>query len=355
MQSLVDETLMKAVSRNASDVHFTVGLPPQMRIDGEWGPYGDSKLSADQCEQIALVLLGRERMDRFRVRKDIDCSYSVGGVGRFRANVFLQRGSVGAAVRVLPYQVPGFDELGLPEKTMQRLCGEPNGIVLACGPTGSGKSTTLASMVSYINRTQTRHIVTIEDPIEFLHQHEMSIVEQREVGADTNTFADAMKYVLRQSPDVVLVGEIRDPESVRTALMIAETGHLVLSTLHCGEVAQGLSRLTDMFPGEQQREIRVSLSLVLRCMMAQQLLPGQKQRRRVLAYEMMLVNAAIRNLIREGKFQQVYTQLETRKDVGMRTMNASLAALLRQGEISRDTALARSPDIQELQTLMGHT
>jgi twitching motility protein PilT len=261
---------------------------------------------------------------------------------------------MGVAVRILPYSVPGFEALGLPGQVMRDLCGMPNGIVLICGPTGSGKSTTLAAMVSYINSTCVRHIVTIEDPIEFLHQHQKSIVDQREVGSDTDTFADAMRHVLRQSPDVVLVGEIRDPETVQTALMIAETGHLVLSTIHTGEASQGLSRVVDMFPSDQEREIRVSLSLVLRAMIIQQLLPGLKERRRVLACEVMLVNPAIRNLIREGKFEHVYSQIQTRHDIGMRTMNASLAQLWREGEISPDVALAKSANVPELKALMEH-
>ena len=300
MEAAFDDVLADAVRQNASDVHCTVGLPVQVRVHGRWHNYDGVVLSAEDCQQVARHFLGPERMDEFMTRKEWDLSYSVSGLGRFRVNVFVQRGSVGVAVRVLPYGVLDFAELGLPPDILRNLCDVPHGMVLTCGPTGSGKSTTLAAMVSYINRTRKSHIVTIEDPIEFLHHHEESIVDQREVGTDTGSFAAAMRHVLRQSPDVVLVGEIRDRDSVRTALMIAETGHLVLSSIHTGEATQGLSRLTDMFPPDQQREIRVSLSLVLRGMIVQQLLPGLKQRPRVLATEVMLVNPAIRNLIRPG-------------------------------------------------------
>ena len=351
----MDEILTEGVKRKASDVHFTAGIPPQVRVDGEWRPYADTVLSAADCAVVALKLLGEKRMTEFLVKKECDVSYSIPGVGRFRVNVFLQRSSIGAAVRILPYTVLDFEGLGLPGKVVRELCEMPNGMVLICGPTGSGKSTTLAAMIQHINTNRREHIVTIEDPIEFLHQHNKSIVDQREVGADTDSFADAMRHVLRQSPDVVLVGEIRDPESVHTALMIAETGHLVFSTIHSGEAAQGLSRLVDMFPSDQEREIRVSLSLVLRAMIVQQLLPGLKERRRVLACEVMLVDAAIRSLIREGKFEHVYSQIQTRHDVGMRTMNSSLMSLWRAGEISGDLALAKSANVKELKALMEHS
>jgi len=350
----LDGLLARAVAMKASDVHFTVGLPPQVRVDGLWRPVGQAPLLGADCEDVARHFLGDERLEAFRREKEWDLSYSIDGVGRFRVNVFYQRGSIGVAVRVLPYEVPGFRELGLPVATLERLCGLPHGIVLICGATGSGKSTTLAAMVSYINDHFSRHIVTIEDPIEFLHPHRKCIVDQREIGADTPSFASAMRHVLRQSPDVVLVGEIRDPESVRAALMIAETGHLLLTTIHTGEVAQGLSRLVDMFPPEQEREIRVSLSLVLQGMLVQQLLPGQKERSRVLATEVMIVNPAIRSLVREGKFEQVYNQIQTRKDLGMHTMNSSLLRLWREGEILPETALAKSPNAKDLRSLMEH-
>jgi len=352
----LDDILAEAVRRGASDVHVTVGVPVQLRIEGDWCSYDDERLTPPDCEDIAAGILGDGRLAELARAKDLDLSYSVPSVGRFRVNIFYQRGSVGVAIRVLPFRIPEFRELGLPVETMRQLCVAPNGLVLVCGPTGSGKSTTLAAMVDYINRTEKRHIVTIEDPIEFLHDHKRSLVDQREVGTDTCSFLDAMKHVLRQSPDVVLVGEIRDPDTVRTSLMLAETGHLVLSTIHTGEVTQGLSRLCDMFSAEQQQEIRVSLSLVLRGMIVQQLLPTAiDDRRRVLAEEVMLPNAAVRHLIREGKFQQVYSELQTRQDAGMRTMNMSLLQLWRAGKIARQTALDKSQNPLELGSLMEHT
>lgn len=351
MRSELTDILKAAVERRASDVHFTAGIPPQMRVDGEWLDNPGNVLSPADCKDVALQFLGDERMRVFLEQQEHDSSHSIKGVGRFRVNVFFQRGSVGVAVRVLPYEIPEFNSLGLPESTMADLCELPHGLVLVCGPTGSGKSTTLASMVSHINRHFKRHIVTIEDPVEYMHRHVRSIVEQREIGSDSASFAAAMRHVLRQSPDVVLVGEIRDAESVRTALMIAETGHLMLTTIHTGEVAQGLSRIVDMFPSHQLRDVRVSLSLVLRGMLVQQLLPGLK-RRRVLACEIMLSNPAMCNLIREGKFEQIHTQIHTRRESGMMTMNGALAQLCLAGEISEETALSKSTNVQELKALL---
>ena len=355
MTSDPDEILAWAATRGASDVHFTVGLPPQVRLGGDWTSYDDEELSAEQCSRVAAHVLGEERMAELPGKKEFDLCYSLAERGRFRVNVFIQMGSVGVAVRVLPGRIPSFDELGLPAATMRDLCKTPNGIVLVSGPTGSGKSTTLASMIAYINETSKRHIITIEDPVEFVHEHRKSIVDQREVGGDTNSFAMAMRHVLRQSPDVVLIGEIRDAETLRTALLVAETGHLVLSSIHTGEATQGLSRIVDMFPHDQESEVRLTLSLVLRAMIVQHLLPGLKDRRRVLACEVLLTNAAIRNLIREAKFEQIYSQMHTRQREGMRTMNSSLLQLWRAGEISRETALAVSTNVNELLALVEHT
>ena len=348
----VDAVLTLAAREEASDAHFTVGMPPSLRRDGDWVPLKADALTPDDCQAVALHLLGERRFAEFDEAKEFDLSYTISGVARYRVNAFFQRGSVGVAARVLPYAIPRFEDLGLPVETMKELTSAPNGIVLVCGSTGSGKSTTLAAMVSHINRNFKKHVVTIEDPVEFVHAHDRSIVDQREVGVDTTNFAEAMRHVLRQSPDVVLVGEIRDPETVQTAMMIAETGHLVLSTIHSGDVIQGLSRLVDIFPEGQRSEIRVSLSLVLRGMVVQQLLPCLETRQRVLAYELMLSNAAIRNLIREGKFEQVYNQLHTGQGIGMRTMNTSLFDLWRAGKISREIALLRSPAPSELTALM---
>jgi twitching motility protein PilT len=350
----LDDILTRAVRSKASDVHLTVGLPVQVRIFGEWQSFGETVMKLADCESTTRSMLGERRFSEFLTRKECDMSHSISHVGRFRVNAFVQRGSMALAIRVLPFEVPSFEQLGLPIKTMRELSETNYGIVLICGATGTGKSTTLAAMISHINRTRKRHIITIEDPIEFLHNHQKSIVDQREVEMDTSDFSIAMRQVLRQSPDVVLVGEIRDRESVQTALMIAETGHLVLSSIHSGEVTQGLSRIIDMFPSDQEREVRVSLSLVMRGMLVQQLLPGLRERPRVLAYELMTVNPAVRSLIREGKFEQVYSQMQMGKDQGMCTMNASLVRLWKAGEISAEVALAKTPNTQELKALMEH-
>jgi twitching motility protein PilT len=278
----------------------------------------------------------------------------VPGCGRFRVNLFFQRGSVGAACRSLPVDIPSFDDLGLPEERMEKLSDLPHGLVLVCGPTGSGKSTTLAAMIGHINRSRRAHIVTIEDPIEFLHRHGTSIVDQREVGLDTRSFTEAMRHVLRQSPDVVLIGEIRDAETVRTAVMLAETGHLVLSSLHSAEASQVFSRMTDIFPPEQQDEIRVSLAAVLRAVIVQTLLPcsgGAAERAQVLACEVLLGNAAIQASVRQGRFEQIHGQMQTMQQEGMVTMNQALVDLVRRGLITRETALARSPRVREFEQM----
>lgn len=348
----VDAILTQATKGLASDAHFTVGLPAHVRVDGEWVSLNDTKLSDVDCESVAKALLGEARFGEFLDENEADISYSIKGVGRFRVNVFRQRGSIGVAARVLPYEVPAFEKLGLPADKMKELASIPNGMVLVCGATGSGKSTTLAAMIAHINKTEARHIVTVEDPVEFMHPHQKSIVDQREVGVDTRSFAEAMRRVLRQTPDVVLVGEIRDPETVSTALMIAETGHLLLSTIHAADVMQGLSRMVDIFPEGQRNEVRMSLSLVLRGMIVQQLLPGLRRQRRVLAYEFLLINSAVKNLIREGKFEQVYNQIHTGHELGMRTMNSSLFRLWRSGDISEEMAMLKSPLPVELKSLM---
>jgi twitching motility protein PilT len=350
----MDALLAHAKQLDASDVHFTAGLPVQIRVRGAWQNLGDVRLAAADCEVVGQALCrSQEAWERFRKEQEYDTAYSIAGVGRFRVNLFFQRGSVGAACRSLPIDIPYFEDLGLPEERMEELSSLPHGLVLVCGATGSGKSTTLAAMVGYINRTRRAHIVTIEDPIEFLHRHGQSIVDQREVGLDTHSFTAAMRHALRQSPDVVLIGEIRDAETVRTAVMLAETGHLVLSSLHSAEASQALSRLTDIFPTDQQEEIRVTLAAVLRAILVQQLLPGRAaDHGLVLAYELLLGNGAVQATIRQGRFEQLYSQMQTMQQEGMSTMNQSLLALLRQEEITPETALARSPRLKEMQQLL---
>jgi twitching motility protein PilT len=350
----MDSLLTLAAHLNASDVHFTTGLPVQVRVKGVWQNFGEARLTMADCEAVGRALSRDEKAwERFLENREHDTSYSIAGVGRFRVNLFFQRGSVGAACRSLPVDIPYFEDLGLPEERLEKLSDLQHGLVLVCGPTGSGKSTTLAAIVGHINRTRRAHIVTIEDPIEFLHRHGMSIVDQREVGLDTHSFTAAMRHALRQSPDVVLVGEIRDAETVRTAVMLAETGHLVLSSLHSAEASQALSRLTDIFPPDHQEEIRVSLAAVLRAVLVQQLLPGSAPGRAlVLAYELLLGNAAVQASIRQGRFEQLYSQMQTMQQEGMVTMNQSLLTLLREGQISQETALTHSPRLKELEQLI---
>ena len=347
----LDSVLKEAADQGASDVHLTAGLPPQLRVHGHWHSTEAPPLTADDCRRLARPLFRNEdAWSRFLETWEHDTSYSIPRVGRFRVNLFFQRGSIGVACRALPREIPHFRNLGLPVATMRELSDAKQGLILVCGPTGSGKTTTLAAMIDHINRTRRAHIVTLEDPIEFLHRHDKSIVDQREVGLDTRSFVTAMRHVLRQSPDVVLVGEIRDQETISTALSLAETGHLVLSTIHSGEVVQGLSRITDMFPPGQQDEIRVTLAAVLKAMIVQQLVPcegGEKQR--ALAYELLLTNRAVQNLVRTGRYNQVYSQLETQQSTGMRTMNESLLELWQEGIITRESALSRSPQPRELE------
>jgi twitching motility protein PilT len=348
----IREILEYATQEGASDVHITVGIPAQMRVQGVWEALDGPRLTPRDCETLARSVVTDAQWELLVEKRELDVSCSRPGIGRFRVNVFFQRDSVAMAIRVLPFHVPKFGELGLPVKTMERLCVAPFGIVFVCGPTGSGKSTTLASMIGHINENSRKHIMTIEDPIEFLHNHRQSIVDQREVGSDTLSFTNAMKYIVRQNPDVVLVGEIRDQESVRTALLLAETGHLVFTTVHAGEVTQALSRMSDMFPADQQVEIRLSLSLVLQAVVAQQLVPTATDATRALAYELLLPSEATRNLVRTGKFEQIYSLMQTRQDQGMQTMNQSLHDLWRRRVISRDAALTWSPRAIELERVL---
>jgi len=347
------DILKEAVEGGASDLHLTVQRPPQVRIAGELISLpGREPLTREDCRRLAYEFLSEEQRKTFEDKKELDISYGVPSLGRFRVNIYFQRGSVGAAVRVLPYSIPSFKELGLPEEIMSNLALLPYGLILVSGPTGSGKTTTMASIIEYINRERLSHIICIEDPIEYLHGHNRSTIEQREIGSDTNSFALALRHILRQDPDVVLIGEIRDPETARAALRIAETGHLVLSTVHSGEVVQVMSRIVDMFPASEQNEIKVSFSLTLRAVIVQQLLPKKEGSGRVLATEMMMSTSGIQNLIREGRFNQIYSQIQLRKGEGMHTMNDSLFRLYYQGKIEKDIMFARSLNPQELNAML---
>src|SRR5208282_4955976 len=327
--------LLKAmVEKGASDLHITTGSPPLLRIDGQIVPLKLPPLGPVETKQLCYSILTDAQKHKFEEENELDLSFGVKGLSRFRANVFMQRGAVAGAFRTIPFKILTFEELGMPAMVGE-LAQKPSGLVLVTGPTGSGKSTTLAAMIDKINSEQRCHIMTIEDPIEYLHPHKLSIVNQREVGTDTEGFKTALKYVLRQDPDVVLVGEMRDLETIEAALTISETGHLVFATLHTNSAISTINRVIDAFPPHQQDQIRAKLSFVLQGVISQQLLPRLGSPGRCMALEVMLPNAAIRNLIREGKIHQIYTQMQMGQDkYGMQTLNQALFALYKNRMIS---------------------
>jgi twitching motility protein PilT len=346
--------LLKAmIEKGASDLHITTGTSPQLRIDGKLHPLRMPPLSPSETKQLCYSVLTDSQKHHFEEDNELDLSFSVQKLSRFRANIFIQRGNVAGAFRAIPYKIPTFEELGLP-KIVRELSDKPRGLVLVTGPTGSGKSTTLATIIDRINQERNEHIVTIEDPIEYLHQHKGCVVNQREVGADTDSFTGALRYILRQDPDVVLIGEMRDLETIEAALTVAETGHLCFATLHTNSALQTINRIVDVFPPYQQAQIRAQLSFVLEGVMCQALLPKANGPGRVMALEVMIPNAAIRNLIREDKIHQVYSAMQMGQEkFGMQTMNQSLAAHYKRRAISLETAMGRSPDNDELRTMIA--
>ncbi len=351
----IHQLLQVMVEKNASDLHLTVGSPPQLRVDGLLYPVKVPPLSPADTQRLCYGVLTDAQRKKFEEFNEIDLSFQWRGVSRFRANFFIQRGSVAGALRQIPSRILSFQEIGLPPVVSQ-MVERPRGLILVTGPTGSGKSTTLASMVDVINTKRRGHIITIEDPIEYLHQHKNCIVNQREVGSDTEGFAQALRYVMRQDPDVVLVGEIRDTETMETALRLSETGHLVMSTLHTNSTVQTLHRAIDLFPADQQDRVRTQLSFVLEGIICQQLLPRADGRGRILAIELMVPNPAIRNLIREGKSHQLYSQMQMgQSKFGMQTMNQHLLKLLRDRLISRDEAIARAGDLEEFMQMLAQS
>ncbi len=349
------ELLKVMIDSGASDLHLTVASPPQIRIDGILKRLDLPALNANETKQMCYSVLTDSQKHRFERENELDLSFGLKGVSRFRANIFIQRGTVAGAFRAIPYEVRPFHELGLPA-VVQELMRKPSGLILVTGPTGSGKSTTLASMIDQVNEERHEHIITIEDPIEFIHTHKNCIVNQREVKADTEDFSKALRYILRQDPDVVLVGELRDLETVASSLTVAETGHLTLATLHTNSCAQTINRVIDIFPSHQQPQIRSQLSFVLQAVISQQLIPHRSGHGRVLALELMVPNAAIRNLIREDKIHQIYSQMQVGQTrFSMQTMNQSLATLYQGGKISLDDAFSKSNDLMELKQMLGQT
>ena len=346
------ETLLKLmVQKGASDLHISVFSPPQLRIDEQLVPTEFAVLAAEDAKRLAYSMLKPQHIEKFERELELDVSFGIEGLGRFRVNVFLQRGYVSAAVRLLPLHIMSFEECGLPLNVVEDLCKRPKGLVLVTGATGSGKSTTLASMVDKINSERNCHIVIVEDPIEYVHKNKKALVDQREVGSDTTSFAQSLKHVLRQDPNVILIGEMRDLETIEAALDIAETGHLVLSTLHTSDAVQTINRVIDVFPSHQQQQVRIQLSFVLLGILAQQLIPRASGHGRVLATEVLLATPAVRSLVREAKTHQLYSVIQTSQKEGMRTMNQTLFELYTKKLISYEDAILRSTDPDDLDRL----
>jgi twitching motility protein PilT len=349
----LQDFLKIVADKGGTDLHITADSPPMMRVHGELRPLPFPPLSANDTKDLCYSVLTETQKHRFEEQQELDFSFGIRGLSRFRGNMFQQRGSIGGAFRTIPYSARPLAELGLPP-VVAELTKLPRGLVLVTGPTGSGKSTTLAAMIDRINNERHEHIVTLEDPIEFVHSHKGCIINQREVFADTQSFNEALRHVLRQDPDVVLIGEMRDLETVMSALTVAETGHLVLSTLHTNSAVQTINRIIDIFPEQQQPQVRAQLSLILQAVVSQQLIPRADGRGRVLAVEVMIPNPAIRNLIRENKIHQLYSQLQVgQSKFGMQTMTQSLLDLYTRKLISYEETMGHATEPDELRPMLG--
>ncbi len=351
--SNLHQLLTAMIEKGASDLHVTTGSPPQLRIDGSLVPLKMEPLTPVDTKQLCYSILTEEQKVRFEKYNELDLSFGVKNLARFRSNIFVQRGAVAGAFRAIPFKILTLKELGVPP-VVEEFCSRPRGLIVITGPTGSGKSTTLAAMIDHINTSKRHHILTLEDPIEYLHPHKRSLVNQRELGTDTLAFAEALKYILRQDPDVVLIGEMRDTETIEAALTISETGHLVLTTLHTNSCAQTINRIIDVFPPHQQDQVRAQLSFVLEGVVTQQLLPRAGVPGRVIACEVMIPNQGIRNLIRENKIHQIYSQMQAGQGKhGMVTFNQGLFQLLQRRLVTLEEALGRSSDPDELRAMIS--
>ena len=347
----IDDLLRTAVQRRASDLHLTVGVPPQLRIDGVLVSLSHPPLDEDQCRSFSYQMLQPEQIARFEQTKEMDTSYSIKGLCRFRVNLFYQRSSVAAVIRMIPFEVPTLKGLELPS-ILGEYSNRPNGLIIVSGPTGCGKSTTLAAMIENINSNRNCHILSVEDPIEYLHRHKKATINQREMGVDTISFAEALKHVVREDPDVIMIGEMRDQETMAAALTLAETGHLVLTTLHTSDAVHAIQRIVDVFPPYHQDQIRLQLSLVLVGIVVQQLIPRASGEGRVVACEVMSGAPSIGNLIRENQLQQLRSALQTGRKSGMCTMNHSFAELFGRGLVTWEEISRRSSDAEELTHLV---
>ncbi|MEA3544428.1 MAG: type IV pilus twitching motility protein PilT [Thermodesulfobacteriota bacterium] len=348
------QLLKSMIEQGASDLHISTGTTPQVRIDGEMNPVSGPKLTSVETKQLCYSVLTDAQKRKFEEENELDFSFGVKGLSRFRGNIFVQRGAVAGAFRAIPFEIKSFDDLNLPP-VVRSMSRKPRGLILVTGPTGSGKTTTLAAIIDAINCERSEHIITIEDPIEYLHPHKKCLVNQREVGADTETFKKALKYILRQDPDVVLLGELRDIETIEAALTIAETGHLCFATLHTNSCVQTMNRIIDVFPENQQSQVRTQLSFVLEGVLSQTLMPRADGNGRVMALEVMVPNPAIRNLIREDKIHQIYSQMQIGQDkFAMQTLNQSLFLLVHSRQISQEDAILRSHDLDELKQMFAN-
>ena len=349
----LSELLKRMVDSGGSDLHITTNSPPRIRVHGELKPCEDlPAMGPADTKQLAYSILTDAQKHRFEENLELDFSFGIKNIARFRGNLFNQRGAVAGVFRVIPFEIKSFEQLGLPQ-VLRKLCEKPRGLILVTGPTGSGKSTTLATMLDLINQTRYEHMITIEDPIEFIHPHKRCLVNQREIHADTHSFSNALRAALREDPDVVLIGEMRDLETIEAALRIAETGHLTFGTLHTNSASSTINRVIDVFPAHQQSQIRAQLSLVLEGVLCQSLLPKPDGKGRAMAMEILVPNPAIRNLVREDKIHQIYSAMQSGQDkFGMQTFNQSLYTLYQQKMISLETALLRSSNADELQDMI---